>query len=295
MTGRVIRAYGRMFVVLAEGKEYNCELLSKAKRNATETPVAVGDTVDFNFEGAGPGGIENVHSRATKFSRPKVGEEYNEQVIVSNVDQMVIVVSVAQPAFKPHLIDRFTVAAFKGRMRPVVVLNKIDLKHKVDLERMKTIYSSIDIPLVTTSCVDGAGVFELQSLLENHESLFVGHSGTGKSSLLNQIQPGLKLRTGDVSEATAKGTHTTTSVELYPLASGGFVADTPGLKVLGLWDLDRDELSYLFPEFDGLRDQCRFARCSHLHEPQCAVRQALNDGEIFPERFSSYEKIYSTL
>jgi len=295
MTGRVIRAYGKSFVVLSDGREYSCAVMSKAKQTQKETPVAVGDVVEFSFSGDGPGFIESVQPRKTKFSRPKVGDDSIEQVIVANVDQMVIVVSVAQPVFKQHLIDRFTVSAYKGGLQPVVVINKVDLKHKVDIARMKTIYDSIGVPLVATSCEQNVGADELRGLLSNHESIFVGHSGTGKSSLVNMLQPGLRLRTGDVSQATDKGTHTTTAVEVYPLDGGGFVADTPGLKILGLWDLEKDELGYLFPEFERFRIECRFSRCTHLHEPQCAVRQAVSEGIIFQERFASYEKIYSTL
>ncbi|MGB5107318.1 MAG: ribosome small subunit-dependent GTPase A, partial [Candidatus Zixiibacteriota bacterium] len=274
MNGRVIRAYGKSFVVLCDGAEYSCVIMSKARHAQRETPVAVGDVVEFTVSGDNQGGIEYVHPRKTKFSRPKVGDDNVEQVIVANVDQMVIVVSVAQPVFKQHLIDRFTVSAFKGGLRPVVVINKVDLKHKVDISRMKTIYASINIPCVATSCADDTGAEELRALLSNHESMFVGHSGTGKSSLVNMLQPGLKLRTGVVSQATDKGTHTTTAVEIHPLDGGGFVADTPGLKILGLWDIEKNELGYLFPEFEDYRNSCRFSRCSHLHEPQCAVRQA---------------------
>ncbi len=295
MTGRVIRSHGRMFIVLAEGIEYACEVLTRVKQGKNETPVAVGDVVDFSFVGAGPGAIEFVHERRTKFSRPRVGLEMTEQVIVSNVDQMVIVVSAAQPAFKQHLIDRFTVAAFKGGLQPLVVINKIDLQHKVDLDRIKTIYSSLTINVVATSCVNNAGAEELRTLLSGHESIFVGHSGTGKSSLLNMIQPGLKIRTGEVSRATNKGTHTTTTVELYALQEGGFVADTPGLKILGIWDIGREELQDHFPEFEAFRGHCRFRRCSHLHEPECAVQQEVIKGHIFQERYDSYRQIYDSL
>lgn len=295
MTGRVIRAFGKTFVVLAEGGEYICEVLARVKQDKHETPVAVGDVVDFQLVSNSTGAIEAVQSRRSKFSRPRVGLEAIEQVIVANVDQMVIVVSAAQPPFKQHLIDRFSVAAFKGGLRPVVVINKIDLEHKVDLPRMKTIYQSVGMPLVTTSCVDNFGAEELRTLLTDRESIFVGHSGTGKSSLLNLIQPGLKIRTGEVSRATNKGIHTTTNVELYPLHGGGFVADTPGLKILGIWDLERDELQEYFPEFSALRNRCRFRRCSHLHEPECAVQQAVTEGVIFPERYSSYRQIHESL
>lgn len=297
MTGRVIRSRGRMFAVLAEGREYQCEVFKKVKQAEGVTPVAVGDEVDFAFEEPGPGAITAVHERVSKFSRPRVGEENKgtEQVIAANVDQMVIVVSVGRPKFKQYLIDRFTVAAVKGNLHAAVVINKIDLKHKVDLERVRDIYAAVDIPVVLTSCCDGRGRDDLRAILKDHESILVGHSGVGKSSLLNALQPGLHLRTNEVSEATNKGTHTTTSVELYPLHFGGYVVDTPGLRVMGLWDLDKYELESLFPEFKPYLGRCKFARCSHIHEPECAVKQAVSDSEVFAERYRSYVRIRNDL
>ncbi len=297
MTGRVIRSRGKFFTVLAEGLEYQCEVFGKAKRDKGQSPVAVGDIVDFVPSVDGPGGIEKVHPRLTKFSRVRVGEELKgtEQVIVANVDQMVIVASVREPELKLRLVDRFIVAAFKGGLKPVVVINKIDLQHRHDLARIKTIYESVEVPIVQASCVSGVGIDELRKQLCDHESIFVGHSGTGKSSLLNSLQPGLAIRTAEVSETTTKGTHTTTNVELYALDSGGYVVDSPGLKVLGIWDLDRDELQIYFPEFEAYLGHCKFSRCSHLHEPECAVKQAVSEGRIFPERYESYERLYHSL
>jgi ribosome biogenesis GTPase / thiamine phosphate phosphatase len=297
MTGRVIRSKGRLFTVLTDGKEYQCEVLGKAKREKGHSPVAVGDVVDFSPAADGSGGIENVHPRLTKFSRPRVGEETKgtEQIIVANVDQMVIVGSVRQPELKLHLVDRFMVAAQKGGLNPIVVINKVDLQHKHDLERIRGIYGSVETPVILASCVDGRGIDELQSILRDHESIFVGHSGTGKSSLLNCLQPGLALKTSEVSESTAKGTHTTTTVELYALDCGGYVVDSPGLKILGIWDLEQDELQTYFPEFERHLGSCKFSRCSHLHEPECAIRKAVSEGKIFPERFESYERLYRGL
>ncbi len=298
MTGRVIRGHGKVFIVLADGREYPCEVLAKVKHEITnQTPVAVGDLVDFIYEGDGPGGIERVHPRSSKFSRPKVGNDAQayEQILVSNVDQMVIVSSVAHPKFKQHLLDRLIVSAYKGGLKAAVVLNKTDLKHKVDLEYITRIYASIDVPLIVASANTGAGIEQLRAILADKESIFVGHSGVGKSSLLNAVQPGLKLRTGDISEATGKGRHTTTTIELYPLERGGFVVDTPGLKVLGLWDIEQVELQQYFPEFLPYLGECKFNSCSHTHEPECAVQQALADGIIFPERYDSYVRLYEAL
>ncbi len=298
MTGRVIRGHGKTFIVLSQGREYACEVLAKVKQQVSKrTPVAVGDVVDFVFEGEGPGGIEGVHPRSSKFSRPKVGvgSDAYEQILVSNVDQMVIVTSVAHPRFKQHLLDRLIVAAYKGGLQAAVVINKVDLKHKVDLEHVKEIYGSISVPVITSSASDGTGIGELRTILREKESIFVGHSGVGKSSLLNQVQPGLKLKTGEISDSTGKGRHTTTTIELHPLAEGGFVVDTPGLKVLGLWDITQEELQHYFPEFAPYVDECKFNSCSHTHEPECAVQQALEEGNIFQERYQSYVRLYQAL
>jgi ribosome biogenesis GTPase len=304
MTGRVIRGRGRRFTVLANGSRYECEVLKKAKQRVGVTPVAVGDLVEFTFNPPGPGGISAVHPRSSKFSRPRVGEEAkgSEQVIAANIDQMVIVVSVARPKFKQHLIDRFGVAAVKGGLAPAIIINKTDLSHRLNLEHISNIYRSLDMPVALTSCKTGSGIESVKEILHDHESILVGHSGVGKSSLLNAIQPGLRLRTREISAATSKGTHATTAVELYPLEFGGYVVDTPGLKVMGLWDLDKEELQTLkeelqtlFPEFKPYFGKCRFACCSHTHEPECAVKQAVSEGEVFSERYRSYARIYEDL
>ncbi len=297
MTGKVIRKRGRLFVVLCEGREYNCELFKKVKAKRQATAVAVGDQVDFEFTDPGPGAITKVHERQTWFSRPKAGlpTDAFEQVIATNLDQMVIVVSVAQPKFKQHLIDRFTIAAIKGGLEVAIVINKIDLPHQIDLDYQIRLYQSVGMRLICTSATTGEGIAELREILQDRESILVGHSGVGKTSLLNVVQPGLRLRTQEVSAATNRGTHTTTAVELYPLSGGGYVADTPGLRVLGLWDLSKQELPFRFPEFDEYLGKCKFSSCAHIHEPECAVKQAVSEGEVFPERYESYKRIYADL
>ena len=239
----------------ADGKEYLCEVLGKAKREKGQSPVAVGDVVDFvPVRQTAPAGSKVHHERITKFSRPRVGEELKgtEQIIVANVDQMVIVVSVRQPELKLHLVDRFMVTASKGGLKPVVVINKIDLQHKHDLASyQKHLRVGGDAGRPGVVCRMAEASMNLRELLRNHESILVGHSGTGKSSLLNRLQPGLALKTSEVSESTAKGIHTTTSVELFALDFGGYVVDSPGLKVLGIWDLDIGRGADLF---SGIRE-----------------------------------------
>jgi ribosome biogenesis GTPase len=156
-------------------------------------------------------------------------------------------------------------------------------------------YASISVPTVFASANTGEGADQLREVLAERESIFVGHSGVGKSSLLNRVQPGLKLKTGDISESTGKGRHTTTTIELHPLDAGGFVVDTPGLKVLGLWDIEQAELQQYFPEFEPYLGECKFNTCSHTHEPECAVQQALENGGIFQERYQSYVRLYEAL
>jgi len=297
MKGKVIRKRGRLFTVLANGREYDCDVFKKVRADRSASPVAVGDQVEFEFTDPGPGAITAVEERHTWFSRPKAGlpGDAFEQVIASNLDQMVIVASATKPKFKQYLIDRFTVAAAKGGLEVLVVVNKIDLKHKLDLEYLEKLYTSIGMRFMATSVKNGDGINKLRELLQNRDSILVGHSGVGKSSLLNAVQPGLRLRTQEISDATNKGTHTTTAVELYPLQQGGYVADTPGLKILGLWDLDQRELQFYFPELESYLGRCKFSSCAHIHEPECAVKQAVNKDEVFPERYESYRRIYEDL
>jgi ribosome biogenesis GTPase len=214
-------------------------------------------------------------------------------MLVANVDQVVVVFACADPMPHLRMLDRFLVVAEHNEVRAVVVANKVDL---VGLQRAREIfglYERIGYAVHYVSAREGVGVEELADRLSGQTSVVTGPSGVGKSTLLNAVQPGLRLATGDVSEALHKGRHTTTSAELHPITApgGGYVADTPGLRELGLWQIPVEELPWCFPEFVPQLGACAFNDCSHLHEPRCVVRAAVEAGDIPPERYESYRRL----
>ncbi|MBU1318460.1 MAG: ribosome small subunit-dependent GTPase A [candidate division Zixibacteria bacterium] len=305
MTGRVIKIAGLTFHVKLHDEIVLCSVRGSVKEKAEYelSPVVVGDDVKVIVEELPPseselrsGVITEVLPRRTHFAKKKTTlKKEREQIIAANIDQMIIVASVKDPPFRMRLIDRFVITAHQGGMTPVVVINKIDLKHTVDIERAKEIYRSVDIQLIFTSAPSLHGIEELRAVLHDKESVFVGQSGAGKSSLLNAIQPGLKLRTGKISDKSGKGKHTTTVVELFPLEFGGFVVDTPGLRALGLAQLDKWSVDQFYSEIFEASHGCRFSDCRHKNEPDCAVKKAVKEGSIFPERYNSYMKIFDDI
>ncbi len=209
-------------------------------------------------------------------------------MLVANVDQLVIVMSLVEPDLKPHLIDRYLAAASKGGLAPVLCLNKIDRADPAELQPLVGAYSQLGVPAVLTSAVTGQGIARLRELLRGRATVFSGQSGVGKSSLLNAVQPGLGLRVREVSEATQKGRHTTTTAELIRLASGGWVVDTPGVRQLQLWDTRPEEVEGYFPELRPFVPLCGFPDCTHTHETRCAVKAAVARNLISPRRYQSY-------
>ena len=299
--GRVIRARTSFYdVQLGDGSVRRCTLRGRVKRERRSEkgkqiyadPVAVGDEVKITPLNDDGGVIEEILPRRTKFSRRHPGKRDTiEQVVVANADQVVAVVSTRLPKLNFRTLDRFLILAEAGEMDAVVCLNKMDLINSAEQRRMTstlTVYDELGYQVIYTSVSDGMGIANLQRVLSDKFSVIVGASGVGKSSLLNAVQPGLALRIGEVGLKTGKGRHTTMLVELFSLEIGGDVADTPGIREVGLWGVDTADLDLYFPEMDPYLGECKYNDCLHLNEPGCAVTEAVNASEISPVRYRSY-------
>jgi ribosome biogenesis GTPase len=297
VAGTILRATSGFYTILTDdGRRLQAQLrgLLKKERQATDLAV-IGDRVRVSLANAAQPMIEAVEPRRTKLSRRQPGPRgiWKEDMLVANVDQVLVVFACADPMPHLRMLDRFLVVAEHNEVPAQVVANKIDL---VGLDRARALfgaYEPIGYPVHYVSAREGIGVEELADQLDGRTSVVTGPSGVGKSTLLNAIQPGLRIETAEVSEALHKGRHTTTSAELHALAGpgGGYVADTPGLRELGLWQVPPNELAWCFPEFEPFLGACAFNDCRHLEEPRCAVLAAVTDGRIAPARHDSYRRL----
>jgi len=295
LSGRVVRAHGLISIVETEdGTAHPCNTRRLLKTMAIDerSAVTVGDRVWFRPAGSGgdEGLIEKVDARHGTIAR---GYRRHKHLLVSNVDQILIVSALEEPGLKLALIDRYLISAELGGVRPVIVLNKSDLVDPALYQWVVGLYTQLGYETLMTSAADGRGVARLRELVAKGTTAFSGQSGVGKSSLLNSMQPGLNLRVRAVSDWTFKGKHTTTTAELIRLESGGYVVDTPGLRQFELWGVVPSELSGQFPEFRPYLPLCKFPDCSHTHEADCAVKDAVHWGQIHPGRFESYLKLYA--
>jgi len=269
-----------------------CDVVSAGERIRCRftVEVAIGDQVTFSPERRR---IEEIQPRRTVLSRTDPHNPRIQRVIAANVDIVVNVVSLKTPPLHPGLIDRYLIAIGKSGAAPLICVNKVDLQASPEeLDPMRP-YQDVGIPVIFCSAATGIGLAELSEALAGKLCVFAGHSGVGKSSLLNALNPKLEIATGSVSSANAKGRHTTTSSALYRLANGATVIDTPGIREFGLWDITRDELRNYYQEFAG--HPCAFSDCTHTHEPDCGVKQAVASGAIPKPRYESYARILASL
>jgi ribosome biogenesis GTPase / thiamine phosphate phosphatase len=303
LPGRVLRVHGLISVVEAEdGRQYRCAVRRLLRTLTTDerSLVTTGDRVWFRH--ADPardvedapaadleGMIERVEPRHGLLTRASRGREH---VLVANVDQVVIVVSLVEPDLKPHLIDRYLASAAQGQIQPLICLNKADLVDPAPYQSIVGFYSQLGVPTVLTSAATGLGVEFLRSRLRDRQTVFSGQSGVGKSSLLNAIQPELGLRVREVSDVNQKGKHTTTTADLIRLDFGGWVVDTPGVRQFELWDIIPEEVEGFFAEFRPFVHLCGFPDCTHTHEERCAIKRAVYRRQISAGRYTSYLGIF---
>lgn len=258
--------------------------------------VAVGDDVLVFEDGTGRGIVEAVLPRRSTLARPDVFRSHLQQVIVANADQLLVVAAWRNPPLWPELLDRYLIAAERNRLKPLICVNKIDLAEDVTAcEAVLQPYRALGYPVLLTSALSGYGIEALRDSLRGRITALAGMSGVGKSSLLTVAQPGLQLRTSAVSEFSGEGRHTTTQVTMLPFSESGFVVDTPGIREFGLSSLAPGELIHFYPDLAAFAPGCRFADCTHRHEPDCAVKAAVATGAVSATRYDSYQKIYATL
>jgi len=293
VAGRVLSVQGLTSTVHADdGQTYQCATRRLLKTLSTDLRhvVAAGDRVMVRTAPGNEGIIERVEPRQGVLSR---NSRRRQHVLVANVDQLLIVGSAAEPYLKPNLIDRFLVTAEKNKIRPLILINKVDLVDRATLIPIVGVYAQMGYRVLLISARTGFGMDRLRRALAGHASAIAGQSGVGKSSLLNAIDPGLNLRIASVSDESHKGRHTTTTARLIPLASGGFVVDTPGIRQFQLWDVVPEEVAGYYRDLRPLVSRCRYPNCTHTHEADCALKNAVADGWVDARRYESYCQLFT--
>ena len=299
MEGLVTKSTGSWYQVQTDdGQKFDCRIkgIFRTKGITTTNPIAVGDRVEFEMEPEqGTGVITKLHPRKNYIIRKSINLSKQAQIIAANLDQALLIVTLASPRTSLGFIDRFLVTAEAYDIPAALVFNKLDLFSDEGLEILagyQSIYENIGYPCYEVSALEGTNVDEITEIIKDKVTLFSGHSGVGKSSLINSLLPELRLRTNEISEWHDKGMHTTTFAEMFELPQGGYIIDTPGIRELGVIDIEKNELSHFFPEMRARLNQCRFNSCRHINEPGCAVIKAVQEGEIELSRYESYLSIY---
>jgi ribosome biogenesis GTPase len=296
MKGLVMRSTGSWYEVLDENKHvWKCRLRGKFKIKGLKTsnPIAVGDRVIFDIEDKleNTGIIHEITQRENYIIRKSVHKTAHGHILAANLDQAVIIVTLNYPRTSLGFLDRFLVSAESFRIPTTIIFNKVDLlseEEKDYLADLAAMYEEIGYPCAFTSATANIGIQHFEDILKDKISLISGHSGVGKSTLVNQISPDLDLKTMEISTFANKGVHTTTFSTMFEIAENSYIIDTPGIKELGLIDIEKQELSHFFPEMRAMMGKCKYHNCKHINEPKCAVLEAVSEGEIAESRYSSY-------
>ncbi len=298
MNGVVIKSTGSWYLVRTKDNTiYKCRIRGKFRMQGIKStnPLSVGDLVDFDLENQKETGvITNIHERKNYIVRKSVNLSKQTHIIASNIDVAFLMVTIDNPPTSTSFIDRFLVAAEGYHIPVVIVFNKVDTFNEETSElqeELRDIYENIGYHCIDISAKEGLNIKEVKELMKDRVSLFSGHSGVGKSTLINTIEPALNLKTLEISEQHKQGQHTTTFAEMHPLSFGGYIIDTPGIKGFGMVDFEDHEIAGLFPEFFELKQDCRFHNCRHIDEPKCAVKAGLENDLIAPSRYFSYLQI----
>jgi len=300
MTGIVYKSTGSWYWVKSEeGTLYKCRIKGKFRIKGIKStnPIAVGDKVDFDIETKNDtetGVIKNIHERDNHIVRKSVNLSKQTHIIAANIDQVFLLITINNPPTFTTFIDRFLVTARAYRIDVVLVFNKIDAyetEQRAEVLYLKDIYEKIGYKCIEVSATKNKNVTTIKELMLHKTSMFIGHSGVGKSTLVNAIEPSLNLKTNTISEQHKQGQHTTTFAEMFDLSFDAKIIDTPGIKGFGVVDMDKDELGDYFPEFFALKQHCKFNNCIHVNEPKCAVKEALENDEISWTRYKSYLQI----
>jgi ribosome biogenesis GTPase len=299
MEGLITKSTGSWYQIQTkDGRKFDCRIkgIFRTKGITTTNPIAVGDIVDFDLEPEQETGvITKLYPRKNYIIRKSINLSKQAQIIAANLDQALLVVTLASPRTSLGFIDRFLVTAEAYDIPAALVFNKLDLFSDEGLDILadyKAVYENIGYRCYNVSALQGTNIDEVADVIKDKMTLFSGHSGVGKSSLINALLPDLKLRTTEISEWHDKGMHTTTFAEMFELPQGGYIIDTPGIRELGVIDIEKNELSHFFPEMRALLNQCRFNSCRHINEPGCAVIKAVEEGGIELSRYESYLSIY---
>lgn len=298
MRGKVIKSTGSWYIVLDEaGRQWECRLRGKIRLDGLRStnPVAVGDNVIFEQEpGKDTAVIKSIETRNNLIVRKSVNLSKASHIIAANVDLAIVVATIAQPRTSTGFIDRFLVTAEAYHIPTALIFNKCDLYTEDQIGDMCVLmeyYQSIGYTTFGVSAKTGFQIEELRDLMRGKICLFSGHSGVGKSALVNALDPNLNVRIGEISDVHEKGKHTTTFAEMHQLDFGAWIVDTPGIKEFALYDLEKETLAQRFPEMRELMSECRFNNCTHMHEPGCAVKQALENGDIADWRYINYVRM----